>query len=215
MSPPPAATGLGATLNSFGRWVGKTLAPPSVTIPRDAGWTLWQAACSGDEGSATALVRQLTPQAMGLARQLLPRQEDAEDMVQEAFLRLWSARPDEARGAALATYFNTIVINRCKTWLTRRRELSTDPEELTGWADAQMPDQGMGDPAGPALDALHLQAAMHRLPPRQRMALAMWAYADADAAEIARALDLDTNAAHQLLHRARQALRRCFQENPP
>lgn len=215
MSPPPTATGLSATLNSFGRWVGKTLAPPPGAVPKDAAWALWQAACGGDEASATALVRQLTPQAMGLARQLLHRQEDAEDVVQEAFLRLWGARPDEARGAALATYFNTIVINRSKTWLTRRRELSTDPEELTGWADAQTPDHGEGDPAGPALDAQRLQAAMHRLPPRQRMALAMWAYADADAADIARALELDTNAAHQLLHRARQTLRRSFQENTP
>ena len=81
-------------------------------------WAMWRAACQGHEASAVQLVRRLTPQAMGLARQLLPRQEDAEDMVQEAFLRLWSARPDEARGAALATYFNTIVINRCKSWLT-------------------------------------------------------------------------------------------------
>ena len=216
MSLPPASTGLAATLNSVGRWVGKALTTPAAAPPRDAGWALWRSACGGDEGSAAALVRQLTPQAMGLARQLLPQQEDAEDVVQEAFLRLWSARPDEARGATLATYFNTIVINRCKTWLTRRRELSTDPEELTGWADALVPDGATaGDPAGPALDAQRLQAAMHRLPPRQRMALAMWAYADADAAEIALALALDTNAAHQLLHRARQTLRRCFQETSP
>lgn len=215
MSPPPTASGLSATLNSFGRWVGKTLAPPSVAVPQDGGWALWQAACGGDEASATALVRQLTPQAMGLARQLLHRQEDAEDVVQEAFLRLWGARPDEARGAALATYFNTIVINRSKTWLTRRRELSTDPDELTAWADAQTPDHGVGDPAVPALDVQRLQAAMHRLPPRQRMALAMWAYADADVADIARALEVDPNAAHQLLHRARQTLRRSLQENLP
>lgn len=215
MSPPPAATGLAATLTSVGRWVGKTLAPPSVAVPRDTGWALWQAACGGDERSATALVRQLTPQAMGLARQLLHRPEDAEDVVQESFLRLWSARPDEARGATLATYFNTIVINRSKTWLVRRRELSADPEELTGWADAQLSDEAVGDPAGPSLDAPRLQAAMLRLPARQRMALAMWAYADADAAGIARALELDTNAAHQLLHRARQTLRRVFQENTP
>ena len=39
------------------------------------------------------------------------------------------------------------------------------------------------------------------------MALAMWAYADASVPEIARALELDANAAHQLLHRAKLALR--------
>ena len=50
------------------------------------------------------------------------------------------------------------------------------------------------------------------LPPRQRLAIAMWAYADADADAIAQALGLTTNAAHQLLHRARRSLRAGFQE---
>lgn len=177
-------------------------------------WAMWRAACQGHEPSAMQLVRHLTPQAMGLARQLLLRQEDAEDVVQESFLRLWGAQPSDSRGAALATYFNTIVINRCKTWLVRRRELSTDPELLAGWIDAETPADGAGDPASNALDTPRLQAAMQALPPRQRMALAMWAYADADVAQIARSLDLDTNAAHQLLHRAKTALRRSLQETP-
>jgi RNA polymerase sigma-70 factor (ECF subfamily) len=47
------------------------------------------------------------------------------------------------------------------------------------------------------------------------MALAMWAYADADVAQIARSLELDTNAAHQLLHRAKATLRRSLQETSP
>jgi RNA polymerase sigma-70 factor, ECF subfamily len=177
-------------------------------------WAMWRAACQGHEPSAIQLVRRLTPQAMGLARQLLLRQEDAEDVVQESFLRLWGARPSETRGAALATYFNTIVINRCKTWLVRRQELSTDPDQLAGWIEADTPDDGPGDPAHTALDAHRLQTAMQKLPPRQRMALAMWAYADADVAQIARSLELDTNAAHQLLHRAKITLRRGLQENP-
>jgi RNA polymerase sigma-70 factor, ECF subfamily len=177
-------------------------------------WAMWRAACQGHEPSAMQLVRHLTPQAMGLARQLLLRQEDAEDVVQESFLRLWGAQPSDTRGAALATYFNTIVINRCKTWLVRRRELSTDPGQLAGWVDAETQADSPDDPAGTALDAPRLQAAMQALPPRQRMALAMWAYADADAADIARSLELDTNAAHQLLHRAKNALRRSLLENP-
>lgn len=177
-------------------------------------WAMWRAACQGHEASAVQLVRRLTPQAMGLARQLLRHQEDAEDVVQESFLRLWGAQPSDTRGAALATYFNTIVINRCKTWLGQRRELSTDPEQLADWIDAAPPGDETDDTTGEALDAPRLQAAMLRLPARQRMALAMWAYADADAAGIARSLELDTNAAHQLLHRAKAALRRCLQEKP-
>ena len=180
-----------------------------------ADWAAWRAALQGKEDCATRLVRQLTPQAMGLARQLLRRHEDAEDVVQESFLRLWGAQPSETRGAALATYFNTIVINRCKTWLVKRHELSTDPEQLAEWIDAAPPADHTADTASDALDAPRLRAAMLQLPARQRMALAMWAYADADVAQIARSLELDTNAAHQLLHRAKATLRRSLQENPP
>lgn len=213
MPEPQSTASLGHSLNQLGRWVGRALLPPRHA-PND-GWVLWHAACAGDAASATRLVHQLTPQAHGLAMQLLARHEDAEDAVQEAFLRLWGSRPSDARGATLATYFNTIVINRCKSWLTRRRELSADPEQLTELSDAQQQAQPPMADDLPAVDAPRLQAAMARLPARQRMALAMWAYADADVPEIARSMELDTNAAHQLLHRAKTALKQRLQENTP
>jgi len=212
MSEPQAAAGLSTSLNGLGRWIGRTLLAPTQ---RADGWALWHEACAGDAASATRLVHQLTPQAHGLAMQMLARREDAEDVVQEAFLRLWGSRPSDAQGATLATFFNTIVINRCKSWLTRRRELSADHEQLTELSDAQQQNQPPAADGLPALDATRLQAAMARLPARQRMALAMWAYADADVPQIARSLELDTNAAHQLLYRAKTALRNLLQEPAP
>lgn len=212
MSEPQAAAGLSTSLNSLGRWVGRAFQAPAS---RTDGWALWHAACAGDAASATRLVHQLTPQAHGLAMQMLARHEDAEDVVQEAFLRLWGSRPSDAHGASLATFFNTIVINRCKSWLTRRRELSADHEQLTELSDAQQQAQPPMADDLPAVDATRLQTAMARLPARQRMALAMWAYADADVAEIARSMELDSNAAHQLLYRAKTALKHLLQENTP
>ncbi len=208
------ATGaLGASLGQLGRWVGRALLPPGLPATRSDDWSLWHAACAGDEASATRLVHQLTPQAHGLALQLLAKRADAEDAVQEAFLRLWGSRPSDAHGATLATFFNTIVINRCKSWLVRRRELSADHEQLTELADARQDTHAAAADELPALSAPQLQAAMARLPARQRMALAMWAYADADVADIARSMELERNAAHQLLHRAKAALRQQLQEH--
>lgn len=180
------------------RWLGR-LAQPGDD------WRLWQRSCAGDAEAATALVRQLTPQALGLALQLLRQRADAEDVVQESFLRLWSSRPSDSHGATLATYFNTIVINRCKTLLTQRRELAVEPEALTELADAQQPDPRGETGDGPPAE--RLRDALQTLPARQRMALAMWAYADASVPEIAAALEIDSNAAHQLLHRAKQAMK--------
>jgi RNA polymerase sigma-70 factor, ECF subfamily len=136
--------------------------------------------------------------------------------VQTAFVRLWQSRPSDAHGARLATYFNTIVINGCRNLLVRRRELATDPVTLQVLVDGGAEPTTAGQ-AGPtdSTAARTLASAMQQLPARQRLALAMWAHGDASAAEIARALDIDTNAAHQLLHRARQSLRRCWPGKEP
>jgi len=196
-APDPAAHPRGR----LARWLGR-LARPAA--PAD-GWTLWQRACAGEAAAATTLVHQLTPQALALAMQLLRQRADAEDVVQESFLRLWRSRPSAHQGATLGTYFNTIVINRCRSLLTQRRELATEPEALTLLSDSLHQAHPIDTDAGAA--AAPLRAALQSLPPRQRMALAMWAYADATVQDIAAALEIDTNAAHQLLHRARHAMR--------
>lgn len=168
-------------------------------------WALWQRARCGDAAAASGLVRRLAPQALALARQMLGRSADAEDVVQASFLRLWDSRAEGGHGAALATYFNTIVLNRCRSQLLRQREQATEPTALIDLADTQL--QAQAPPLPASVDAGRLRIAMQALPARQRMALAMWAYADATAAEIAGAFGIEVNAAHQLLHRARQALR--------
>jgi RNA polymerase sigma-70 factor (ECF subfamily) len=192
----------------LGRWLGAPRAPDRPPAPGED-WRLWRAAGDGDARAATRLVQQLSPQAYGLAVQLLGRAEDAEDAVQEAFARLWRSTPSDTHGASLATYFNTIVLNRCRSLLTGRREQATEPDDLAALQDAAQAEAGAdgfnaGEVAGP--DGA-LARALATLPVRQRMAVVMWAYADASVADIARTLDLDPNAAHQLLHRARQALR--------
>lgn len=191
---------LDGTRRTAQRWLGV----------REDDWSLWQRACEGDPGSARSLVRLLTPPALAMARHLLGRLEDAEDAVQESFLRLWSARPEDSHGARLSTYFNTIVLNRCRTQLVRRRELALEPDELTALQDAQQAD-ARADDALPSVSPQRLLESLARLPGRQRMALAMWAYADATAADIGAALEIDANSAHQLLHRARTGLRLALQ----
>lgn len=180
---------------------------------RADGWTLLREATGGDPASARELVRQLTPAALALARQMLGRTEDAEDAVQDSFLRLWNARPDDQRGAQLSTYFHTIVLNRCRSHLVRHRELFVEPETLTALHDRHQQD--IEAEPDVSMDTTHLHAALTRLPARQRMALAMWAFADADVSAIAAALAIDDNAAHQLLHRAKRGLRAALQEPQP
>ena len=215
-SEPRARNGLNGKPGRVGSWLERARQAALGNRAPAPEWDLWRGACAGDAAHAATLVRRLTPQAYGLAMQILARREDAEDAVQEAFLRLWGSRPSDAMGATLGTYFNTIVINRCKTRLRQRHEFSAAPDELVELADAhQQHDLPHGESglASDAADGARIQQAMARLAPRQRMALAMWAYADADVADIARAMELEVNAAHQLLHRAKTALRMQLQES--
>jgi len=200
--------------------VGRRATATASPSPADD-WALWRRACGGDTRSASQLVRTLTPQAFGLAIQLLGKSEDAQDAVQDAFLRLWRSHPSDGHGARLSTYFNTIVINCCRSQRAARREQATEQDALTDLHDAHHSrDADAGAMHGLAgFGQSHEQARLHeglrRLPARQRMAIAMWTYADASAADIARTLDIDPNAAHQLLHRAKLALRAHLEGGSP
>lgn len=173
-------------------------------------WTLWQAACAGDPDAARAVIDRLTPMALALARRVVNHPEDAQDMVQEAFLRLWRAQPSDTRGAQLSTYFHTLVLNRCRTHLVRQREWATDPSDMVDLVDAQ--DWVAADVL-PDYPAQQIDDALRRLPARQRLALTLWAHAEAQPADIARELGIEVNAAHQLLHRARGRLRYLLEAN--
>lgn len=208
VAPPGMASQIGSRLR-------RTLERTRGGLPGADDWELWHRACAGDAPSATTLVRQLTPPAQGLAMQLLRKTEDAQDVVQESFLRLWGSQPSDTRGARLSTYFNTIVINRCKTLWTQRREFSTENHLLTALADQHQQQAEPPSAYLPPVTAAELQRGLGSLPPRQRMALAMWAYADAEVADIARALEMEVNAAHQLLFRAKNALRAALQGAQP
>lgn len=198
-----------ASLSQWGSQFARVWSAGEALNPAGTDWALWKQACTGHQASASALVHRFTAGAYRLALQMLGKPEDAQDVVQESFMRLWCSQPSDAHGAQLSTYFNTIVINRCKSHLVRQRELTLDGDDLTELADdlQQCPARDFNTGA---ISSAQLQQALASLPARQRLALAMWAYGDAEVTEIAHTLRIDTNAAHQLLHRAKRSLRGKF-----
>jgi len=199
------------------RWTARLQARASD--PGSDDWAWLESARRGDDRCATLLVRHLTPQALGMAWQLLGRREEAEDAVQDSYLRLWKSHAQDGHGARLSTYFNTIVINQCRTRMSARRELAVDPAELTLLQDdlqSSQIDVDSEDMRGWTTERdSPVTRALALLPARQRLAVVMWAYADAGIDDIARALDLLPNAAHQLLHRARRSVRDLLSGSKP
>ena len=88
---------------------------------------LWQEASGGNTRAVRHLVEQLTPKAHALAWRMLGSTHEAEDVVQDAFIKLFGSNTFEGR-SSLGTYFHTIVSRLCLDRLkaTRTRQLSDD-----------------------------------------------------------------------------------------
>jgi RNA polymerase sigma factor (sigma-70 family) len=138
---------------------------------------------AGDEAAATALVRRYQRRVYGLARAVLGDPGAAEDVAQEAFVRMWRhAEAFDPRRASVATWLLTITRNLAIDALRLRRAEPTDPAVLVAW---QLPSPD--DPAAAALvgeDVRRVRAAITALPEPQRRALVRAAYLGQTAREI-------------------------------
>jgi RNA polymerase sigma-70 factor (ECF subfamily) len=164
---------------------------------------LMRRVAGGDEPAFRMLARRCVPPAIGLARRILGNTADAEEVVQEAMLRVWTTAPRWRPEARLRTWLYRVVVNLC---LNRKRR--APPASL---ADA-------GDPADPRPDAAtqmqHDQRdraiadAIAQLPDRQRAAIMLTYHEGLGNAETAAVLGTTRSAVETLLFRAKQSLRR-------
>ncbi len=181
----------------------------------DAG--LMARVAAGDAQAFTALVLRLHGPSLGLATRILNNRADAEDVVQAGLARLWSlaARYDPARGSVSA-WFRRLLVNLC---LDRRRSIRLVQSRVTATLDEayDIADPGLGphDDAAANARARRIDAAMARLNPRQRAAIALFHGDGATMAEIAAALDTTPKAVEGLLGRARMELRTLLASDAP
>jgi RNA polymerase sigma-70 factor (ECF subfamily) len=173
----------------------------------------------GDKAAFAVLVRRHLARATAVAQRILGNRSDAEEVVQEAFLRCWQKAPDwrpadaPAAGspaspgnandrAQFATWLYRVLTNLC---LDRRRRVQ--PVELAAADDiADSRADGFAETARGEIGR-RVAGAMAKLPDRQRAALALCYYEDLGNIEAAAALDITIGALESLLVRGRRALR--------
>jgi len=148
---------------------------------------------------------------LGLAQRVSGQRDDADEIAQEAFLRVWTVAPRwrQEGEARFTTWLYRVVVNLC---LDRRRRAPALPLEAAG------------DPSDPAPDSLERVAqdetarlvgrALEDLPPRQRAAITLCYYGEVSGAEAARILDVSESALESLLVRGRKALRQRLEAFP-
>lgn len=156
----------------------------------------------GDMAAARILSARLSPRAYAHAFRVLGDSAEAEDVAQEAMLRLWKqAASWDAGRAQAATWVYRVVANLCTDRLRKRRETGLDevdvPADPSAGIEARLQDAAR-------LDAL--QAALLRLPDRQRQAVVLRHIEGLANPEIAEILDVGIEAVESLTARGKRAL---------
>jgi len=161
----------------------------------------------GDQRAFARLVERHARRATALAGRITLNRSDAEEVVQEAFLRVWTKapnwRPQEGAGDALfATWFHRVVVNLGID--RRRRPVAEDLEKAPEIADDA---PSAADALGSKQTSARVTAAVAALPERQRAALALCHFEGMSNVDAAKILGLSVGAVESLLVRARRALK--------
>ncbi|MEL7347086.1 MAG: sigma-70 family RNA polymerase sigma factor [Pseudomonadota bacterium] len=165
------------------------------------------AIAEGDRGALMRLMDRHSRGLRGVAARFLGNEEEAEEVVQDVFIRVWrkAHRYDPAQ-AAVSTWLYRIAVNLC---IDRQRRRTF--RQIVGLEEVV---EDLADPAPSAevqvADRARLAAtrqAITALPGRQRMALLLAVVAEFSTVEIAAAMETSAGSVEQLLVRARRSLR--------
>lgn len=175
-----------------------------MTEPADSDAALLARFAQGESRAARALTARLAPRAYGVARRVLGDAAEAEDVTQEAMLRLWRIAPDWQTGRAqVSTWLYRVTMNLCLDLLRRRRGGSPGLDEIPEPADpAPGVVQRLQDTD--RMDAL--QNALMTLPERQRQAVVLRHLEELSNPEIAGIMEIGVEAVESLTARGKRAL---------
>ncbi len=133
---------------------------------------------------------------------ILGNRADAEEAVQEAFLRAWRFRASLATGADVRPWLYRVVVNTCHSKL--RREI---PHRDRRSNDAALADlAGPNDPPAEVVGMHDVGRALRDLPVHLRVVVVLRYYADLSEREIATAIGRRPGTVKSRLHEARRLL---------
>jgi RNA polymerase sigma-70 factor (ECF subfamily) len=156
---------------------------------------------AGDRRAAEALTDLIAPRILRFAARMLGDRAEAEDVTQEAMLRLWRVAPDWQDGAAQpATWVYRVASNLCTDRLRRRKKTLDEMPDLPDMALSQHAQMMQ------AARAQALEAALARLPERQRQAVILRHLEGLSNPEIAAIMMLGVEAVESLTARGKRNL---------
>ena len=158
---------------------------------------------NGDAGAAQLLAERLLPRTLAQAQRMLGERAEAEDVAQEAMMRLWRIAGEWRQGEAqVSTWLYRVTANLCTDRLRRRKR--------------SVPLDAVAEPldAGPSViarmqseaRAKALRDALAQLPPRQAEAVALRHLEGLSNPEIAAVMEIGVEAVESLTARGKRGL---------
>jgi len=192
---------------------------PAVSPGTPAFDVLLKKAQAGDHQAFAALVAEARPRALAVALKVLRNPDDAEDAVQDAFLKVWRYLSRFEGRASFSTWIHRIVMNASLDLVRRqscRPEAHTESEETTDRKAAEpsheeTPEHSLAE----AQTSQIVRTALASLSPPHRQALTLREFEDRSYEEIAAASKIPIGTVMSRLHHARRKLADSLRDAEP
>ncbi|SDT36798.1 RNA polymerase sigma factor [Pseudomonas fuscovaginae UPB0736] len=161
---------------------------------------------NNEPAAVNEMVSRKLPRLLALAARILGDAEEARDVAQESFLRIWKQAANWRSGEArFDTWLHRVALNLCHDRLRRRRErpLADDEEPVEVPDSTPAPDEQLEA----TVRSKQIAAALAALPERQREAIVLQYYQELSNIEAAALMNISVEALESLLSRARRNLR--------
>jgi RNA polymerase sigma-70 factor (ECF subfamily) len=160
----------------------------------------------GDKAAFGELVEETQDRVYSLAYNVLSNRQEAEDMTQEVYLRVWRALPSFRGEAKFTTWLHRIAVNAC---LNRRRQLRSRLRIVDDAEALERVTASLGDPVAATIHREgkeSLWKTVTRLPEKYSLVVNLFYQQQLSYKEIADTLSLPLGTVKAHLNRARQAL---------
>lgn len=163
----------------------------------------FRAAIHGDRDAFEMIIRNSSRTLFAIAYGILQNREEAEDAVQDAFVKAWKSRWRVRAPEKFPAWLAMVLRHRARDLMRRRRSVELKPEHLYTSAEAS---SSCAPPA--TLNHHQINAALATLPEAHRTALVLRYFDDLDYRTIETTMGLSNGALRGILGRALEAMRK-------
>lgn len=170
---------------------------------------LLEGVAGGDAAAFAALMQRHLSAVLATARRIVRDETEAEDIAQEAFLRLWNmAQTLEPNSYGMRPWLSRVASNLAIDRLRKAKRL-----DVTDDVPEQLEEAGQLHALEAAEVSKRVEQALAGLPARQRIAVSLFHFDEMSQREVAALMELSEDALESLLARGRRRLRDFLRED--